>query len=259
MIHNTTTKSQSLTPMIALHSENADTPYLNNHTIPNHCDEVASLLSTSHTNHKLDPVSIVTERDATILDNRSNITKKEYGVQASVRIDGTNGRKRPRPQHGFHFSDWTLDCHKKLEHDYEFVALKPYHSKIVGSNNEPSCQRFQATSTIGVEDTINIRNDDHVRDVSSLSSSSLAMQNPTNKKRRCQFDENVRVITIPARHEYTQRMKSRLWFDALELYRNIARNTMEYMSEESECRTKWSTSATSTTTVVSEEEEKVMM
>jgi len=45
------------------------------------------------------------------------------------------------------------------------------------------------------------------------------------------FDESVKVVPIPERHEYSERIRSRLWTNATDLYENAQRNTVEFAAE----------------------------
>lgn len=45
------------------------------------------------------------------------------------------------------------------------------------------------------------------------------------------FNEDVKVLLIPLRHEYSDRIRSLMYSNAEELYRNASRNTKEFMSE----------------------------
>ncbi|KAK1742096.1 hypothetical protein QTG54_007669 [Skeletonema marinoi] len=66
---------------------------------------------------------------------------------------------------------------------------------------------------------------------SSSSSSATSSSNKSKPKRCITFDESVKVVPIPTRHEYSDRIRSRLWSNAIELYENAARNHVEYAAE----------------------------
>jgi hypothetical protein len=46
------------------------------------------------------------------------------------------------------------------------------------------------------------------------------------------FDASVRVHPIPARSDYSRRMRSALWIPQMEIQQNAARNTLEFAAEE---------------------------
>lgn len=51
------------------------------------------------------------------------------------------------------------------------------------------------------------------------------------RKSRINFNEEVAVVPIPMRGEYSDRMRCRLWSNAEEIYENAARNSIEFASE----------------------------
>jgi hypothetical protein len=55
--------------------------------------------------------------------------------------------------------------------------------------------------------------------------------NNASKTTRIAFQEEVEVMTIPTRHEYSDRIKSRIWSNRHELQENAERNAVEFASE----------------------------
>jgi hypothetical protein len=53
----------------------------------------------------------------------------------------------------------------------------------------------------------------------------------TKPKKTLGFRETVDVVPIPMRTEYSNRVKSRIWSTAAEIFQNAARNTIEFASE----------------------------
>lgn len=56
------------------------------------------------------------------------------------------------------------------------------------------------------------------------SSSSESSPEKSKPKRCITFDESVNVVPIPMRHEYSDRIRSRLWSNTVELYENAGRS-----------------------------------
>jgi len=59
---------------------------------------------------------------------------------------------------------------------------------------------------------------------SSLSSSESPPKTKKSKPKRCTFNESVKVVPIPKRNEYSDRIRSRLWSGTIELYENAGRS-----------------------------------
>ena len=60
----------------------------------------------------------------------------------------------------------------------------------------------------------------------------LLSRRPTlRRRRRVSIESNVTVVPIPSRAEYGPQARERLWSSADELYRNAARNALEFASE----------------------------
>jgi hypothetical protein len=57
---------------------------------------------------------------------------------------------------------------------------------------------------------------------------SSAEQKP---KKKISFDTKVKVVPIPMRDEYSNRVRSRLWSNAVEIHQNATRNSIEFAAE----------------------------
>lgn len=73
--------------------------------------------------------------------------------------------------------------------------------------------------------------------VSSGMGSETGSTGSDKSTKRCTFVEEVKVVPIPRRDEYSDRMKDRLWTSTAEITMNAQRNTIEYQSEGWDWRT----------------------
>jgi hypothetical protein len=66
---------------------------------------------------------------------------------------------------------------------------------------------------------------------SSADSNASSAGGMKQRKTRIMFQEDVEVMPIPTRYEYSDRIKSRIWSNRHELQENAERNAVEFASE----------------------------
>lgn len=87
--------------------------------------------------------------------------------------------------------------------------------------------------SIIVPDDSDDENDEGSNNNLNNSNRSRAKQKPKLKPKttKIAFEDHVEVMPIPTRHEYSDRIKSRIWSNRYELQENAERNAVEFASE----------------------------
>jgi hypothetical protein len=70
-----------------------------------------------------------------------------------------------------------------------------------------------------------------VEETMSASTSADSTDGMPRRKTRIMFEEQVQVMPIPTRYEYSDRIKSRIWSNRHELQENAERNAVEFAAE----------------------------
>ena len=65
--------------------------------------------------------------------------------------------------------------------------------------------------------------------IATKTSVDATSSNSTKKIKRITFSENVNVVPIPMRSEYSDRIRTRLWSDAVEIYENAGQSTIRIL------------------------------
>lgn len=120
------------------------------------------------------------------------------------------------------------NCKQKQQQQQEAVACAARANWV-----HPRIQQVTKSQTSLKYDKIDDRLYSPKRNRSCKSSlESPSSPQPRKKQKKCiSFDEDVSVIPIPMRTEYSCRVRQRIWSNAVEIHQNAARNTVEFLSE----------------------------
>jgi hypothetical protein len=132
-------------------------------------------------------------------------------------------------QHGFD-KDWvdplkqspvcSKACLKyNLTEDQELPVVAASKRQKIESTDSDEARKDQDNNNISIVSKTYIKN------------KKIRTSKGNHNRKRCVFNEVVDVIPIPMRNEYSQRVRTRLWSNALEIHRNATRNAIEFASE----------------------------
>ena len=114
-----------------------------------------------------------------------------------------------------------IDSKAPAEH-----AATPPKARPVGK--EWMHPRQQQTNRF--EEQLKYDKDEEEEDVQKSPKRKLETEDEKPKK-RISFDTKVKVVPIPMRDEYSNRVRSRLWSNAIEIHENATRNSIEFAAE----------------------------
>lgn len=98
---------------------------------------------------------------------------------------------------------------------------------LVSDSESISSSRLSATSNFSSASSLL----GSVSESGSCTKKDEGNQGKRKRKRKVSLINDVSVVPIPMRNEYSDRVKERLWSNAAELYQNAARNAIEFAAE----------------------------
>jgi hypothetical protein len=118
--------------------------------------------------------------------------------------------------------------------------LRTIHPSLVRNGSKSAEAMLTRTSKLEERSTSSSpteckNNDDSSRshqDNTSSFSSSHNSSNDDNLDRRVQFNETVNVLSIPSRHQFSNRIKKVYWSSKEEICENVERNVLEFTYED---------------------------
>ena len=113
------------------------------------------------------------------------------------------------------------------------VTLEPLKYK----EYNPPQHRWNPLARLFGGDSANEVPKSQQQEVTPSAASDTSSVNSDKSAKRLTFQEQVKVVPIPRRDEYSDRVKERLWTSTQEIHLNAQRNTLEYQSEGWDWRT----------------------
>ena len=152
----------------------------------------------------------------------NNYSNNDHPMATEQAIDPSASQSwvNPRTQNVVCFTE-------SLKYDHDADRMFSSKRRKLSSDSNPSSSPSRLSSSS--------ESSSSTSSSSSSSSSSSGSVSRTCENRKAKktlsFGDTVMVMPIPMRNEYSNRVRSRLWSNAMEIYENAARNAYEFAAE----------------------------
>eukprot|EP00586_Coscinodiscus_wailesii_P002646 CAMPEP_0172491104 /NCGR_PEP_ID=MMETSP1066-20121228/21802_1 /TAXON_ID=671091 /ORGANISM="Coscinodiscus wailesii, Strain CCMP2513" /LENGTH=189 /DNA_ID=CAMNT_0013259963 /DNA_START=43 /DNA_END=609 /DNA_ORIENTATION=- len=170
------------------------------------------------------------------LDNNDESKHMDKRTRKRNRKDKKQRQQQSQPR---------LNIRNKFLH--KLGIPKPLPSNSTAGNTRTSSELSLLRNAFSIQERLKSHKDDNSQDshsehtqapavtsiswASSLTTATSRVSRRTSDDLSISFNDNVSVVPIPMRNEYSDRIRSRLWTNVEEIHENAQRNMIEFAAE----------------------------